>query len=89
MPETIARMICSPVALVMSVTAWWRLLHVLHVGGGVVDQPLAMAEVGAQTDHTIMGTKASAQEPMLVELLQPPRIVHIRLAAGDVLHVAR
>ena len=56
--------------------------------GGVVDQSLAMAQVGAETDDAVAGTKAPAQQPMLVELLQPLRIVHIRLAAGDMLDVA-
>ena len=66
-----------------------RLLHVLNVRGGIVDQPLAMAQVGAQTHDAVAGTEAPAQQPVLVELLQPLRIVHIRLAAGDVLDVAR
>ena len=64
-----------------------RLLHVLNVCGGVVDQPLAMAQVRAQTHAFVAGTEAPAQLAMLVELLQP--LAHIRLAAGDVLHVVR
>ncbi len=38
-----------------------RFLHVLNVGGGVVDQSLSMAKIGAQTDQTVAGTKAPSQ----------------------------
>jgi hypothetical protein len=66
-----------------------RLLHELNVRGGIVDQPLAMAQVRAQTHDAVAGSEAPAQQPVLVDLLQPLRIVHIRLPAGDVLDVAR
>jgi len=65
-----------------------RLLHVLNVRGGIVDQPLAMAQVRAQTYDAVAGPEAPAKQPVLVELLQPLGIVHIRLSAGHVLDVA-
>src|SRR3989441_9087272 len=48
-----------------------------------------MAQVGAQTDHPVAGPEAAAEQPMLVELLQPLGIVHVGLSARDILHVAR
>ena len=66
-----------------------RLLHVLNVGGGVIDQAFSMAQVRAQTDHAVAGTEAAPQQAVLVELLQPLRIGHVRLAAGDILDVTR
>jgi hypothetical protein len=47
-----------------------------------------MPQVRAQSHDAVAGTEAPAQQPVLVQLLQPLRIVHIRLAAGDVLDVA-
>ena len=61
----------------------------LDVGGGVVHHPFSMAQVGAQTDHPVAGPEAAAEQPMLVELLQPLGIVHVGLSARDILHVAR
>ena len=48
-----------------------------------------MAKIGAQTDQTVAGTEAPAEQPVLVELLEPLRIAHIRLATGDVLGIPR
>jgi hypothetical protein len=81
----------------MSVTTWCscnvhlheRLLHMLNVRGRIVHEPFAMAQVRAQTYDAVTGTEAPAQQPMLVQLLQPLGIVDIRLPTGDVLDVAR
>ena len=66
-----------------------RLLHVLDVGGGVLHQPFAMAQVRAQPDDAVAGPEAAPEQAILVELLQPLRIVHVALAARDMLDVAR
>jgi len=66
-----------------------RLLHVLDMGGGVLHQPFAMTQVRAQPCHPIAGAKAASKQAILVELLQPLRIVHVALAARDVLDIAR
>ena len=97
LPATMARMMRMPGeprdvgdhVVQLHVHLHERLLHVLNVRGGIVDQPLAMAQVRAQTHDAVAGTEAPAQQPVLVELLQPLRIVHIRLPTGDVLDVAR
>ena len=65
-----------------------RLLHVLDVRGGVLHQPLPMAQVRAQPDHGVAGPEAAAEQAILMELLQPLRIVHVGLAARDMLDVA-
>ena len=66
-----------------------RLLHVLNVRGGVLDEPFAMAQVGAQPDDPVARAEAAPEQPVLMELLQPLRIVHVGLAARDMLDVAR
>ena len=66
-----------------------RLLHMLNVGRRVFDQPLAMAQVRAQSHDTVARPKAPAHQPILVELLQPLGVVDVGLAAGHVLDVAR
>src|SRR5712664_1097076 len=98
-PATIARMIRMPVTPVMSETTWWsctfivhlheRLLHVLHVRGRVLDDPLSVAPVSVKKKHLVARAETSAQQAVLMELLQPLRIVHVGLSSGHVLHVAR
>jgi hypothetical protein len=66
-----------------------RLLNVLNVRGGVVHEPLTMAQVCAQPDHPVAGPEAPPKQAICVQLLQPLRIVHVALAAWDVLDVAR
>jgi hypothetical protein len=46
-----------------------RLLQVLNVSRGIIDQPLAMTQVRPQLDDTIARTKAPAHQPMLMKLL--------------------
>jgi hypothetical protein len=38
-----------------------RLLHVLNVRGGVVDQSLTVAQIRAQPNDTVPGTESPAQ----------------------------
>jgi len=64
-----------------------RLLQVLNVGGGVVQQPLALAQIGAQGGDVALRPEAAPQQTVLVQPLQPLRILHIGLAAWDVLGV--
>src|SRR6266852_2211255 len=66
-----------------------RLLHVLHVRGRVLDDPLAVTQVCAESHHLVARAETSAQQAVLMELLQPLRIVHVGLSSGHVLHVAR
>jgi hypothetical protein len=64
-------------------------LHVLDVRGRILHEPFAMTQVGAQLGDTVAWTEAAPQQPVRMELLQPLRIVHVALAAGDMLDVAR
>jgi len=66
-----------------------RLLHVLHVRRRVLDQPLAMPQVGTERDDLGSEPEAGAEQPVRVELLNPLRVVDVRLAARDVFRVAR
>ena len=66
-----------------------RLLHVLNVGGGVLHEAFAMAQVRAQPRHPVARAEAATQQAMLVQLLEPLGILHIGFAARDVLDVAR
>jgi hypothetical protein len=92
-----ARMIRMPVAPVMSeydvvklhVHLHERLLHVLNVGGGILDQAFAMAQIGPQPHHSVARAEAAPQQAVLVELLEPLGILHIGFAARDMLDVAR
>jgi hypothetical protein len=57
--------------------------------GGILDQPFAMAQVRAQPSDLRAWTEAAPEQAVLMELLQPLRIVHVALAAGHMLDVAR
>src|SRR4051794_36043036 len=63
------------------------LLHMLDVRGRVFDEPLAMPKKRPKSGHAITRSKATAQQSVLVELLEPLRIVHVGLAARHVLRV--
>ena len=43
-----------------------RLLHVLDVGRGVIEQPLTLAQVRSQGLDLTFGQEAGAQQPVLV-----------------------
>ncbi len=64
-----------------------RLLHVLDVRRSVVDQALAMTQEGSKPDELFARAEAAAQQTVLMKLLEPLRVVHVRLATGDILDV--
>ena len=66
-----------------------RLLHPLDVGGGALDQGLAVAQIGAQGRDRSGRSEAAAQQPHAMQLLDPLAVHDIGLAARDVLHVPR
>lgn len=59
----------------------------LDVGGGVLHEPLALAQIGAQSGELAAGPEAGSQEPVLVQAPEPLGVAHIRLPAGDALGV--
>jgi len=65
-----------------------RLLHVLDVRGGVVEQTLALAQVVPKRRDLGVRVEAGAQQPILVQPLQPLGVAHVGLAAWHVLGVA-
>ena len=65
-----------------------RLLHVPNVRGRVLDETLTQPQVGAQLDHRLAGTKAAAQQPVLVQLLEPLRVIDICFPPRHLLDVA-
>jgi hypothetical protein len=58
-----------------------RLLHVLDVGGCIVEQALTLAQIGTQLGNLALGPEAGAQQAMGMEPLQPLRIADVRLVA--------
>ncbi len=66
-----------------------RLLHVLDVRGRIVQQALALAQVGPQRRQFALGPKARAHQPILMQPPQPLRIADIGLATRHVLGIAR
>ena len=65
-----------------------RLLHVLNVRCGVVQESFPLAQVGSKSHHFLLRTEAPTQETKLVKLLDPLRVVDISLAARNVLCVS-
>jgi hypothetical protein len=65
-----------------------RLLHVLDVRGRVIQQALALAQVGPQCGDLTLGTEAAPEQTILVQALQPLSIADVALAPRDVLGVA-
>ena len=65
-----------------------RLLHVLDVRRGVVDQSFSMAQIGTQPDHCLARPEARSQKTVLMQLLQPLRVVDVRFPPGHILHVS-
>ena len=65
-----------------------RLLHVLNVRRGVLNDALAMTKQRSQARHTVSRTKTAAQQAVLMQLLQPLCVVDVGLAPRDILHVA-
>jgi hypothetical protein len=48
-----------------------------------------MTKVRAQTDDAIARTEAATEKPVLMELLQPLGVIHVRLSTWEVVNVAR
>ena len=65
-----------------------RLLHALDVRRRLVDQAFAMAEQRPKSHHALVRAEAAAEQPMLMQLLEPLRIVDVRLPPRDILDVA-
>ena len=66
-----------------------RLLHPLDAAPAVLNQRLAMPQVGPQRDDPRRRPKAPAHQPDDMQIAEPLAIRHITLAAGDVLDVTR
>jgi hypothetical protein len=64
------------------------LLHALDVGGGGLDELVAMTHQAAESGHGRIGPKASAQEPKGVQLLDPLAVEDVALASRNSLDVA-
>lgn len=65
-----------------------RLLHVLGVGGGQLDQAVAMAQEGPHGTDRLRRAEGGPQEANRVEILEPLAVLHVALPARDVLDVA-
>jgi len=66
-----------------------RLLHVLNVFDGPLDQIVAMAEETAELADGLRRSKRRRQQPIRVQLLQPSTIKAIRFRASrDIFDVA-
>ena len=65
-----------------------RLLHVLNVGGRVIEQPLTLAQVCAQSGDLALRPEAAPQQPVLMQALQPLCVADVGLVSRDVLGVA-
>jgi hypothetical protein len=61
----------------------------LNVHAGCLNEHLALAQVAAQDTNFSGRAKGASQQTVGMQLLDPLAIQHIRLAAGDVLNVAR
>ena len=58
------------------------LLHVLDVGGAILEMALAQAQISPQGGDVASGAEARAQQAARVQALQPLRIVDVALAPG-------
>ncbi len=65
-----------------------RLLHVLDVRGGAIEQTLALAQVVAQRRDLGVRAEAGAQQPVFMQPLQPLGVADVGLAPRHVLGVA-
>lgn len=64
-----------------------RLLHVLNVCRRVIQEPLPLPKVGAQSGDFGLGPEAATQQAVFVQTLQPLRVADVGLAARYVLRV--
>jgi hypothetical protein len=61
----------------------------LHPAGLLLQQHLALAHHGAYHAHLVARPPGGAQETQAHQLLQPLAVLHVALAPGHVLHLAR
>ena len=64
-----------------------RLLHVLDMRGGIVQQALALAQVSPQSGGFTPELETGTQQAVLVQAAKPLGIAHIGLASRDMLGV--
>ena len=65
------------------------LLHVLDMGGRILEQTLALTYIRPQLGDLTFGPKAGAQQTVRMKPLQPLRITDVGFASGHVLGIAR
>ena len=58
-----------------------RLLHVLDMGGRILEQPLALTQVCSQLGDLALGPEAGTQQTVFMQALQPLRVADVGLAA--------
>jgi hypothetical protein len=61
----------------------------LDVGGRVIQQAFALAQIGAQFGNLTLRLKAGTQQAIGVKSLEPLRVAHVRLTSGHMLGVTR
>ena len=66
-----------------------RLLHVLDVRGGIVQQSLALAQIGPHGCNLAFQPEAGSEQAVFMQPLQPLGVADIGLAARHVLGIAR
>src|SRR5262249_54311727 len=64
------------------------LLHVLYMRDRILDHPLSMTQVRSQLSDAGARSKASSKQTVLVELLQPLRVVDVALSPTYVPHMS-
>ena len=62
-------------------------LHMLHMGGGHLNEIVAVPQDGAQLANRLGRAKGGAQKANRVQILQPLAVRDVRLTAGNVFHV--
>ena len=65
-----------------------RLLHVLDVRGSVIQQALALAQIGPHDRNFALRPEAGPEQSILMQTLQPLGVADVGLAAWHVLGIA-
>jgi hypothetical protein len=65
-----------------------RLLHVLQMNRGHLDQAVAMTPQTAEGTDLLIGAKRASEEPHRVQVLQPLTIRHVALSTRHVFYVS-
>src|SRR5882724_6669123 len=53
----------------------------------ILDQPLAVAKIGPQSDDLFLWSETAAKESIAVKLTDPLRVIHVGLSTGNVLRI--